>query len=165
MFKCLWILILCSSLPILAQHFKVDGPVNNQKVYNSATVPIKYTILPQKIESVHTPTSLDVTFQWTRRNDSKLTQSLSAATGLCMDPNSDRSQSKSYTTYWKTPSCRFFLRYQATEWAFSFIFTPKYSQSSTTLTKNNHLEQAPITIPLDVHQNITSHPKCPPILI
>ncbi|KAI9022715.1 hypothetical protein CLU79DRAFT_140692 [Phycomyces nitens] len=160
MYKYIWLLVSWFSLSVSGQHFQVNGPVNNQKIYNSDIVPIKYTVLPHK--TTHIPTSLDISFQWTRRNDSTQTQSLSALTGLCMDPSSDKSQSKSYTTHWKTPNCRFFLRYQATEWAFSFVFIPKYSQ--TPITSKKHPEQSVIIVPLDVHQNITSYPKCPPIL-
>ncbi|CAO3701630.1 unnamed protein product [Rhizopus stolonifer] len=129
------------------------SPVANQLETPGHAMSFNYTINAMSTDSQQQtvlgnkpnyPSSLDVYFQWTSKNESQKIQ-LTATKSLVTDPYPGGIKDKSYEHIWRLPNCRFFKRYQPEQWTFSLLFQPVYENTTA----------KPMTVPLTLSLNQT----------
>ncbi|CAO3579892.1 unnamed protein product [Absidia cylindrospora] len=100
------------------------------------------------------PSSMTAQFQWLQKGTEGNPLSLSALGGLDTHHYVAGIQNKGYTASWNVPNCHFFSRYTPSNYDFSLVFTPVYSDVTAPS------QQEPIKIALNVQVNNATYPKC-----
>lgn len=120
-------------------------------------------------EITNYPNFLKMNLRWTSKNNTNnVPIELTALSNLNADSSAGGLKNIVYTQKWKLPNCHFFKRYLPSDWSFSLVFEPEYSDLPLITPTNNNStkhhastivplgpQQAVITIPINVSFNAT----------
>lgn len=102
--------------------------------------------------------SLVAEFIWKDRSGGQ-SQSLSISSSLDCAPYPAGLQNKVYNQQFNVPNCHFFSRYPPSQYDFSILFTPYYAPPTNSSPATGP-EQPPVSVPVTIHVNNDTFPKC-----
>ncbi|CEG75689.1 hypothetical protein RMATCC62417_10693 [Rhizopus microsporus] len=140
----------------------INAPQPNQQLTSKTHFNLTYTIVGSQTTnppfSAYYFNSLAAEFIWKDRSGGQ-SQSLKISSSLDCAPYPAGLQNKVYNQQFNVPNCHFFSRYPPSQYDFSILFTPYYAPPTNSSPATGP-EQPPVSVPVTIHVNNDTFPKC-----